>query len=83
MAKQLACEGMAELESIIAKEGPTSKNIVVLFTGKVDPTTGESWCPDCVKADPIIEKCVPKIPAGNSLTTTSIWQFHVIFNSLN
>lgn len=57
---------MAELESIIANEGPTSKNIVVLFTGKVDPSTGESWCPDCVKADPIIEKCVLNIPAGNT-----------------
>ena len=56
---------MAELEKIIAEEEKTASNIIVLFTGKEDPATGASWCPDCVKAEPIIEKCVPKIPEGN------------------
>ncbi|CAG8480328.1 4362_t:CDS:2 [Acaulospora colombiana] len=26
-------------------------------TGTKDPSTGVSWCPDCVRADPLIHRC--------------------------
>jgi len=63
--KQLACEGMDELKKMIAAEQGGDRDIFVLFTGKADPTTGDSWCPDCVAADPVIEKCVPEISDEN------------------
>ena len=33
-----------------------SKPIVLYFFGTEDPTTRLSWCPDCVKIDPLIRK---------------------------
>jgi hypothetical protein len=41
-------EGMADLE-VALKNADTKNPIFILFSGSVDPTTGESWCPDCVK----------------------------------
>ncbi|CAG8565077.1 10269_t:CDS:2 [Acaulospora morrowiae] len=32
------------------------KNIYVLLFGTEDPSTGSSWCPDCVIADPLIRR---------------------------
>jgi len=29
--------------------------VIVYITGGVDPTTGKSWCPDCVVHKPKIE----------------------------
>lgn len=29
---------------------------VVIFIGNEDPWTGRNWCPDCVRAEPHIEK---------------------------
>ena len=64
--KQLTCEGMVEFQKTIEAEKKSGKAIFVLFTGKEDSTTGNSWCPDCVKAEPIIEKSIPKIKPENS-----------------
>ncbi|XP_065663715.1 thioredoxin domain-containing protein 17 isoform X2 [Hydra vulgaris] len=59
-AKQLACEGTEELFALIDENSHASR-IFVLFTGQEDPATGKSWCPDCVRADPVIEKCITKM----------------------
>lgn len=29
-----------------------------LFFGAEDPQTGESWCPDCVTADPVLRRTI-------------------------
>jgi len=58
--KQFVCEGTAELFKLI-DENKDASSLFVLCTGKEDPATGESWCPDCVKAEPVIEKCMSKI----------------------
>jgi hypothetical protein len=34
------------------------RTAVFLCFGSEDPTTGESWCPDCVVADPVIRGAV-------------------------
>ncbi|KAH7731217.1 thioredoxin domain containing protein [Aphelenchoides avenae] len=39
-----------------AKEAAKGRTLV-LFTGSKLPS-GESWCPDCVEAEPIIEKTI-------------------------
>ncbi|MEK7416021.1 MAG: thioredoxin domain-containing protein [Planctomycetota bacterium] len=37
-----------------------------LFFGSTDPGTGESWCPDCVVADPVLRRTL----AANAPTLT-------------
>ncbi|CAL2035575.1 hypothetical protein CAEBREN_02755 [Caenorhabditis brenneri] len=32
--------------------------VVALFTGSKSLTTGESWCPDCVVAEPVIDEVI-------------------------
>ncbi|KAK9764675.1 hypothetical protein K7432_007635 [Basidiobolus ranarum] len=39
-----------------------AQHVFVLFFGTEDPSTNESWCPDCVIADPAIRRAVSKIP---------------------
>ena len=34
---------------------------VFLFFGSAEPTTGESWCPDCVTADPILRAAISRL----------------------
>ncbi|XP_011698699.1 PREDICTED: thioredoxin domain-containing protein 17-like [Wasmannia auropunctata] len=44
--------------------GNTYDRIYVLYTGTKLPDTGESWCPDCVEAEPYIEngfKAISKV----------------------
>ena len=56
--KQIRCEGMDEFQKIVGLEEKQAHQTFVLFTGKVD-ATGNSWCPDCVDADPVIESAKP------------------------
>lgn len=32
-----------------------------LFFGSADPGTGQSWCPDCVVADPVLRATIAKV----------------------
>lgn len=36
----------------------SNHDFFVLFTGEKVPETGKSWCPDCVNAEPIINKAL-------------------------
>ncbi|XP_074321604.1 thioredoxin-like protein Clot [Silene latifolia] len=35
-------------------ESPNHKFNLILFLADIDPSTSLSWCPDCVRAEPII-----------------------------
>ncbi|KAK7322629.1 hypothetical protein VNO77_26018 [Canavalia gladiata] len=37
-------------------EAPQNKANLVLFLADIDPATSLSWCPDCVRAEPVIYK---------------------------
>ena len=75
-AKQLACEGTDELFTLIEENSHASR-IFVLFTGKEDPATGKSWCPDCVRGRPYISfilclaKCLYKYVSNGSFILIS------------
>ncbi|CAB4439362.1 unnamed protein product [Rhizophagus irregularis] len=43
------------------------QNIFVLLFGTENPDTGKSWCPDCVKADPLIRKHLEEDAPVNSV----------------
>ncbi|XP_048323602.2 thioredoxin-like protein Clot [Ziziphus jujuba] len=37
-------------------EAPKNKANLILFVADKDPSTSLSWCPDCVRAEPVIYK---------------------------
>ncbi|KAF2293631.1 hypothetical protein GH714_003529 [Hevea brasiliensis] len=37
-------------------EAPKNKANLILFLADKDPSTNLSWCPDCVRAEPVIYK---------------------------
>jgi len=42
----------------VSEKQTDAQDVYVLFTGAENEETGESWCPDCVTADPVLEKAV-------------------------
>ncbi len=47
-------------------------NLYLLFTGSKNPSTGNSWCPDCIRAHPLIEQIAPQVPGNNVLITMNV-----------
>lgn len=60
MALHVNVQGYDEFKK--AAEEHADKTIFALFTGSAG-SDGRSWCPDCVTADPIIERNLKHIPA--------------------
>lgn len=54
----LRCATPAEAAVIADKLIAQSGSALFLFFGAEDPQTGESWCPDCVTADPILRRTI-------------------------
>ena len=44
-------DGWAEFEKVYSELSGSDKDVFLLFSGGVDPATGHSWCPDCVKGE--------------------------------
>jgi thiol-disulfide isomerase/thioredoxin len=42
-------------------KNPQFKAVLVYITGAVDASTGKSWCPDCVVAEPMINNMFDQI----------------------
>ncbi|XP_062174780.1 thioredoxin-like protein Clot [Alnus glutinosa] len=50
---------VSSFESVFEKfrsEAPQNKANLILFLADKDPSTSLSWCPDCVRAEPVIYK---------------------------
>lgn len=47
-------EAAAVADTLVATQG----DALFLFFGAEDPQTGESWCPDCVTADPVLRRTI-------------------------
>ncbi|CAL0326280.1 unnamed protein product [Lupinus luteus] len=43
-------------------EAPQNKANLILFLADKDPATNLSWCPDCVRAEPVIYKTLESLP---------------------
>ncbi|XP_044493112.1 thioredoxin-like protein Clot [Mangifera indica] len=43
-------------------EAPNHKANLILFLADKDPSTSLSWCPDCVRAEPVIYKTLEASP---------------------
>lgn len=62
------CYGLTQLRTFL-KSVEADKRVFILFTGSKDVVTGKSWCPDCVKAEPVIEKCMEDLPPNSDFVT--------------
>ncbi|XP_021001696.1 thioredoxin domain-containing protein 17 [Parasteatoda tepidariorum] len=60
MVKRIKVEGYEAVKKAIS-ENSNSNALFVLFSGSKD-ANGQSWCPDCVTADPIIEEGLQSAP---------------------
>ncbi|KAI8900564.1 hypothetical protein BC833DRAFT_581358 [Globomyces pollinis-pini] len=49
------------LNDTLLKATKTNARVFVLFFANEVPETGKSWCPDCVKADPMIKETLNKL----------------------
>ena len=43
---------------VLAEVKRPAGEALLLFFGSEDPQTGESWCPDCVTADPVLRAAI-------------------------
>ncbi|XP_072035046.1 thioredoxin domain-containing protein 17-like [Amphiura filiformis] len=59
MPQHVQVTGIDEFQSVIDQH--KDKEAYVLFCGGKDDS-GKSWCPDCVAAEPVIDKAVSKLP---------------------
>ncbi|KAG2262134.1 hypothetical protein Bca4012_013211 [Brassica carinata] len=50
------------LEELKSDESNRNKINFILFLANNDPTTNRSWCPDCVRAEPVIYKTLEESP---------------------
>jgi hypothetical protein len=58
------CPTPAEAEREVERLTRERGSALLLFFGSEDPQTGQSWCPDCVTADPVLRRaCRELMPA--------------------
>lgn len=57
--KELTVNSSEALDNAIKEN--EQQNVVLLFTGTKNESTGKSWCPDCVVAEPIIKAVTQEI----------------------
>ncbi|KAL5067150.1 hypothetical protein RYX36_018037, partial [Vicia faba] len=56
---------VSNFDSVFEKfrsEAPKNRANLVLFLADNDPSTSLSWCPDCVRAEPVILKKLEASP---------------------
>jgi hypothetical protein len=46
----------ADTDRTLAETAATGGAALFLFFGAEDPATGQSWCPDCIIADPVLRR---------------------------
>jgi thiol-disulfide isomerase/thioredoxin len=50
-----------DFEQTVAQQLAATPKVFVLFFGSEEAATGQSWCPDCVIADPLIRQAISKV----------------------
>ncbi|XP_030757869.1 thioredoxin domain-containing protein 17-like [Sitophilus oryzae] len=71
MVVKVHLAGYEEFSKFFDKFEASGKLVHVYFTGSKLPS-GESWCPDCVKAWPIVEKQISQLPEDSHFITVEV-----------
>merc|ERR1711890_111880 len=66
MATVVKVEGFQAFQTKVSELSSSGGAVFVLFSGSKD-SDGESWCPDCVVAEPVVMKCMEDAPEGSHL----------------
>lgn len=61
------CATPAETAAIVDALAAGKGSALLLFFGSEDPQTGQSWCPDCVTADPVLRRACRELQPGLTL----------------
>ncbi|XP_031255909.1 thioredoxin-like protein Clot [Pistacia vera] len=65
MPLKLSDANVSSFDNVFEKlksESPNHKANFILFLADKDPSTSLSWCPDCVRAEPVIYKTLEASP---------------------
>jgi hypothetical protein len=57
----LRCVDVEQAEAAFASVCSSQAEALFLFFGSEDPVSGESWCPDCVVADPVLRAACARL----------------------
>lgn len=55
------CPTPADTDAALARVRRERGSALFLFFGSAAPETGESWCPDCVTADPVLRSACARL----------------------
>ena len=59
------------------EQAATGNKFLVIFTGSINEETNESWCPDCERAKPIIQRVIDRLNGRitilKGITTEDAW----------
>lgn len=61
MVKKYKVEGFEAFQSKVSELAATGDDVFVMFSGSKN-ADGVSWCPDCVTAEPVVNKCLESLP---------------------
>lgn len=59
-------------EALSQAESLRQKNMFILFFATKNPSTGVSWCPDCVRAEPILDKAFARMTEPTTLMVCNV-----------
>lgn len=74
MIERVECSSPNQFAPALAacEEAAGDRPLFVLFSGSKNASTGVSWCPDCVAADPIIDSVLQSLDGGCVLLACSV-----------
>jgi thiol-disulfide isomerase/thioredoxin len=73
MTTRLICDVPEDFQRFLAQvESMGTKNVYLLFYAAENPATGISWCPDCVRAKPLINEVFDKITEDTVLLIATV-----------
>ncbi|XP_054857913.1 thioredoxin domain-containing protein 17 [Eublepharis macularius] len=63
--EEVSVRGYAEFELAAREQQRRGRRVFAYFSGDKDPASGTSWCPDCVKAEPIVRAELLNMPEAS------------------
>ena len=70
--KRIVAKSAADLSTAIEEATSLAPKVFVLFTGSKSESTGKSWCGDCTRADPVIDKVMTEVGSGAVLVEAPV-----------
>eukprot|EP01031_Cornospumella_fuschlensis_P030208 gene30209-36493_t len=66
LVQALLCKNPSNFASAFSQASALAREsnaaLYILFTGEKDAASGVSWCPDCTRAEPLLENVLQKVP---------------------